>query len=161
MNMRTINKALAATLLLLSLHSGAKSQQNLPPVTVTAATNIEKVVTASFERTFPDALDAQWFRLSKKYLVRFMMTDQQNSTLIKNNGRIVYHIAYGYEKDLPSDVRMIVRTHYPDFSITTAIAIDEQDRKIWVVNLQDKHKLILVRIEAGELEEVGNYNKTM
>jgi len=161
MNMSTINKALAGSLLLLSLHFGAKCQQNLPPVTVTAATNVEKAVTSSFDRNFPDALDAEWYRMSKKYLVRFMMTDQQNSALIKKNGQIVYHIGYGYEKDLPSDVRMIVRTHYPDFSITTAITVQEQDRKIWVVNLQDKKKLILVRIEGGELEEVGNYNKTM
>jgi hypothetical protein len=161
LNMRTIHKALGGCLLLLILHLGARSQQNLPPVTVTAATNVESAVTSSFERTFPDALDAQWFRMSKKYLVRFMMTDQQNSTLIKKNGQIVYHIAYGYEKDLPTDVRMIVRTHYPDFSITTAISIEEQGRKIWVVNLQDKKKLILVRIEEGELEEVSNYNKTM
>lgn len=145
--------------MLLSLHFGAKSQQNLPPVTVTAATNVEKAVTSSFDRSFPDALDAQWFRMSKKYLVRFMMTDQQNSALMKTDGQIVYHIAYGYEKDLPSDVRMIVRTHYPDFSITKAITVKEQDRTIWVVNLEDKKKLILARIEEGELEEVGNYNK--
>lgn len=157
--MKIIYKALAGSFLLLSIHFGAKSQQNLPPVTVTATTNVEKAVTSSFDRNFPDALDAQWFRMSKKYLVRFMMTDQQNSTLIKKDGQIVYHIAYGYEKDLPSDVRMIVRTHYPDFSITKAITVEEQDRKIWVVNLEDKMKLILVRIEEGELEEVGNYNK--
>ncbi|HVU94181.1 MAG TPA: hypothetical protein VHE34_03115 [Puia sp.] len=159
--MTTIHKALAACLLLLSLHTGAICQQNLPPVTVTATTNVDKAVTSSFARNFPDALDAQWFRASKNFLVRFMMTDQQNSALIKKNGQIVYHIACGYEKDLPSDVRMIVRTHYPDFSITTAITVEEQGRKIWVVNLQDKKKLILVRIEDGELEEVGNYNKTI
>jgi hypothetical protein len=90
-----------------------------------------------------------------------MMDDQQNSALLKKNGQIVYHIAYGYEKDLPADTRMIVRTHYPDFSITKAITVEEAGRKIWVVNLQDKKKLILVRIEEGELEEVGNYDKTM
>jgi len=159
--MKKMHKALAGSLLLLSLHFGAKSQQNLPPVTVTATTNVEKAVTSSFEQKFPDALDAQWYRMSKKYLVKFMMTDQQNSALMKRNGQIVYHIAYGYEKDLPSDVRMIVRTHYPDFSITKSIRVEEAGRTIWVVNLQDKKKLILVRIEEGELEEVGNYDKTM
>jgi hypothetical protein len=159
--MRTIYIAFAGSLLLLSLHFEAKSQRDtLPPVTVTASTNIEKAVATSFDRNFPDALDAEWFRASRKYLVRFMMADQQNSTLIKNNGHIVYHIAYGFEKDLPADIRMIVRTHYPDFSITKAITIEEQNRTIRVVNLEDKKKLILVRIEEGELEEVGNYNKT-
>ena len=157
--MKTIHRALAGSLLLLFLNFGAKSQQNLPPVTVTAATNVEKAVTSSFDRNFPDALDAQWFRMSKKYLVRFMMADQQNSALMKKDGQIIYNIAYGYEKDLPSDVRMIVRTHYPDFSITKAITVKEKDRTIWVVNIEDKQKLILVRIEEGELEEVGNYNK--
>jgi hypothetical protein len=159
--MQKMYKALAASLFLLSLHLAARSQQNLPPVTVSATTNVEKAVTASFEQKFPDALDAQWYRMSKKYFVRFMMTDQQNSALLKKNGQLVYHISYGFEKDLPSDVRMIVRTHYPDFSISKAITVEEQDRKIWVVNLQDKKKLILVRIEDGELEEVGNYNKTL
>jgi hypothetical protein len=157
--MKTLNRALAGSLLLISLHLTARSQQTLPPVTVTATTNVEKTVTSTFDRAFPDALDAQWFHMSKRYLVRFMMSDQKNSALIKRDGQIVYHIAYGYEKDLPSDVRMIVRTHYPDFSITTAITVKQEGKTIWVVNLQDMKKLILVRIEDGELEEVGNYNK--
>jgi len=151
---------MAGGALLLSLHLRARCQRDtLPPVTVTATTNVEKAVTRSFERSFPDALDAQWYRISKNYLVRFMNDDQQNSALLKKNGNIIYHIAYGWEKDLPADVRMIVRKQYPDQTISKVIRVEEQERKIWVITVEDRKKLILARIENGELEEVGNYNK--
>jgi len=158
--MRTLIKVMAASALLFAAHLQATGQQNtLPPVTVTATTNVEKAVTSRFERSFPDALDAQWYRASKNYLVRFMNDDQQNSALMKKNGSIVYHIAYGWEKDLPADVRMLVRKQYPDQTITKVIRVEEKERKIWVITAEDRKKLILVRIENDELEEVGNYNK--
>lgn len=159
--MRILNSALATGVLLFAVQLQARCQQDtLPPVTVTATTNIEKAVTRSFEQSFPDALDAQWFRASKQYLVRFMNDDQQNSALLKKDGSIVYHIAYGWEKDLPADVRMIVRKQYPDQTISKVIRVEEKDRKIWVITVEDRKKLILVRIENEELEEVGNFDKS-
>ena len=147
---------------MLSCHFQAISQERtLPPVTVTATTNVTKAVSASCEQAFPDALETQWYKMNKKYLASFMANDQRNSALFRANGQIVYYISYGFEKDIPKDTRMIVRTHYPDYAITKAINVKQQDRDIWVINVEDKKKLILVRIEESELEEVGNFDKTM
>ena len=41
-----------------------------------------------------------------------------------------------------------------------AINVKEDNRDIWVVNLEDDKKLIIARVEDDGLEEVGNYNKS-
>ena len=90
-----------------------------------------------------------------------MQNDQKNKALFQKNGYLIYHIVYGKETNMPDDIRKIVKTNYLDYNITSAINVKESGRNIWVVNVEDNKKFILVRVEDGELEEVGNYNKTM
>lgn len=144
-----------------SVKTTAQEEQTLPPVTVTATTNINKAVSESFKKTFKDATNAQWYKVNKNYLVDFISKDQQNRALLEKNGAIIYHITYGYENNIPEDIRKMVKTNYVDYNITKAINVQQQQRNIWVINVESDKKLILVRVEDGELEEVGNYNKSM
>jgi hypothetical protein len=147
--------------MLLSTGAFAQQEQTLPPVTVTAKTDVTNAVTKSFEESFKDATNTQWYKLNKKYMADFMMKDQQNRALFEKNGAIIYHLTYGFEKNLPDDVRKLVKSNYVDFNITRAINVQQENRNIWVINLEDSKKLILVRVEEGALEEVGNYDKSM
>lgn len=148
-------------LLLLGSSTYGQEEQQLPPVTVTATTNVSKAVTKSFDKTFKDAENTQWFKVNRRYLVYFISNDQKNRALYQKNGALIYHLMYGTENNLPDDVRKIVKSNYVDYDITHAINVHQENRNIWVVNLEDKKKLILVRIEDGALEEVGNYDKSL
>jgi hypothetical protein len=147
--------------MLLCTGAFAQQEQTLPPVTVTAKTDVTKAVTKSFEESFKDATNTQWYKLNKKYMADFMMKDQQNRALFQKNGAIIYHLTYGFEKDLPDDVRKLVKSNYVDYNITRAINVQQENRNIWVINMEDSKKIILVRVEEGALEEVGNYDKSM
>lgn len=149
------------SLMLLANGAFAQQEQTLPPVTVTTTTNVTKAVTKSFEESFKDATNTQWYKLNKKYMADFMTKDQQNRALFEKNGAIVYHLTYGFEKDLPDDVRKLVKSNYVDYNITRAINVQQENRNIWVINIEDSKKIILVRVEEGGLEEVGNYDKSM
>ena len=138
----------------------AQEEKTLPPVTVTSTTNIDKAVTKSFNDAFKDAYNTQWYKVNKRYLVDFMMDDQKNKALLQKSGSIIYHIKYGHEDNLPEDIRKLVKSTYFDYNITSAINVKQENRDIWVINVESDKKLILVRVEEGDMEEVGNYNKS-
>lgn len=157
--MKTLRQILAAMLLcMLGGSLSAQEIKTLPPVTVTSSANVPQRVAESFDKAFPTSYNDRWFKADRNYLVKFMVEDQKNTALFRKNGSLVYHLGYGFEKDLPTDVRKHVKSQYVDFKITTAIKVEQGNRLIWVINLEDPKKFIVVRYEDGELEEVGNYD---
>jgi len=89
-----------------------------------------------------------------------MTDDNLNRALFTKRGNLIYHISYGYEKNLAEDIRRQVKSTYYDYDISRTIKVTEADRVIWVVNLEDAKNLILVRLEEGEMEEVQKLKKS-
>ncbi len=135
-----------------SIQAQEGGMKKLPDVTVTTTTNVSKKVNDIFKATFPDATNEKWSKLNKDYLVEFITADLNNRVLFHKKGSIIYHIKYGTEKHLPSQVRKLVKSNYDyvDYHITKAINVQEDRRDIWVVNLEDDKKFVIVRVEEGE-----------
>jgi len=156
---------LCGGLLLLLFTSSLQAQQNgitiLPTVTVTSIASVNKKVSDAFQSSFKNAVNAIWYRLNKDYLVEFITGDMNNRALYKRNGALVYQISYGHENNLPKEVRRLVKSNYIDFNIMQAIHVQENNRDIWVVNLEDDKKLIIARVEDDALEEVYNLDKSL
>ncbi len=140
-----------------------KGMTTLPDVTVTSTSNVSEKVAKVFNAMFKDAQNVQWTKLNKNFLAQFITADLKNRVLFHKNGEIVYHIKYGHENNLPQEIRRIVKSQYSyvDFNITSAINVLQDRRNIWVVNLEDNKKYVIVRFEDGELEEVSNLNKSL
>ncbi len=136
------------------------SFKTLPTITITAASKVNREVSNAFKNTFPEAKEAVWTKMDKNYLVKFISRDQNNRALFTNKGQLVYHIRYGQEQNLPDDVRNLIKKNYANYNITNVIYVSQDERKIWVVNLEDQKKLIVARVEEGELEQVDSYNKS-
>ena len=136
------------------------SMKTLEPVTIYSSTKVAPKVEQAFATSFKEAVDPKWYQLNKNYLVNFMMHDQRNSALFKKNGYLIYHISYGNEQSLPEDVRRIIKSNYVDYNITQAVNVKQDNRDIWVINLESPKKLLLVRVENGAIEEVGDYKKS-
>jgi len=155
---------LCGGLFLLLIAGSVQAQQNgiktLPNVTVTSTATVNQKVSDAFNASFKDAVSPTWYRLNKDYLVEFITGDMNNRALFKRNGSLVYQISYGHENNLPKDIRHLVKSNYVDFNIVQAINVKEDNRDIWVINLEDDKKLIITRVEEGSLEEVSNLNKS-
>jgi hypothetical protein len=154
---------LTGSLLALSIVSSAFAQdiKTLPAVTVEASTAVAAVnakITKSFTTDFKDAVGVKWYKLNKNYLATFISGDMDNRALYGKRGYLIYNIGYGKEKNLPKEVRGIVKSKYYDYKITNVFRVKQDDRKIWIVNMQDDKKLIIVRVEDGVMDEVNNYD---
>ena len=161
---RYMYKSGGIVLLMICMVMGLQAQdttfKTLPSITITPSSVVTKEVTKSFQHSFPEAKKAMWWKLNENYLVKFITTDQTNRALYKGNGELIYHLRYGQEKNLPNDVLKLVQSYYPHYNISSVLRVNQDQREIWVINVENDKKLVVVRVEEGQLDEVDNYNKS-
>ncbi|SMO84118.1 hypothetical protein [Solitalea koreensis] len=143
------------------------AQVVLPEVTVASSSNstiVNEKITKSFESTFgkekENIADAKWYEINKRYLVKFIMNDLNNQALYSKNGKLIYHIVYGYEDNLPANVKSMVNPQYSQYDITAAINVKQNNRDIWMVNFEDSKKYVLVQVENNEMQETQKFYKS-
>lgn len=149
---------LAATNLIAQESNPVKS---LPTVTITAThTKVPEKVWQSFQKYFTNAENPAWYELNKRFLVKYMTEDKSNQAVFTKRGRLVYNISYGYEGSLPDDIKKLLRSKYYDYNIARAVKVSQDNRTIWMINVEDTRNMILVRLEDDEMEEVDRFIKS-
>ena len=145
-------------LLFLIIGYGISAQEikTLPEVKVISSVKVPDKVTEAFKGDFQKAVGMKWFRLNRDFLVKFIQDDMKHNALYQKNGYLRYDISYGNESNLPEDIRIAVKSNYKEYDITHAINVKEDNRNIWVVNLEKPNRFVIVRWEEGEVEEVQN-----
>lgn len=131
----------------------------LPEVKVKAATEVNQRLYDAFRKSFPDAEDLAWYNYDKDYLAKFIVKDMNHNALFRQRGSLVYDISYGYEQNLPDEIKELVKRNYDDYNIIRTINIKTGGRNIWVVKLEGLKKYITVRIEEKEIDEVESFIK--
>lgn len=155
---KTIISLLSLSLLFLMI-SSASAQIVLPEVTITGARNVPEKVNDAFQSTFKDAGDPVWYIANKNYLVKFINNDMKNNALFRKNGQLVYNISYGYEKDIPDNVSSLIKNRYKDYEVVVAFNVKQDNRDIWVVNLENEKSIVMARVEEGVLDEASRTKK--
>ena len=128
----------------------------LPVVTITSTgTNVSEDVRKAFTNTFGKTENARWYEANKNFLVKFIKDDQGHNVLYRKNGSLIYHLTFGFEKNLPISVQRQVNSRYPEFKIARVFNINQDSRNIWVVNLESDDQMVIARAEDRELNEVS------
>lgn len=142
--------------LLDSAYAQKQKSRMLPSVTITATSLPDRVMN-SFTRSYTDASNVRWLLIEDRYLVKFDQNDMKHHALYLKGGSLVYHVGYGYEKNLPEDIRRMVRSSYDDdiYSMNRVFDVFQNDRQIWIVNLLNRKHIVTARIEDGNLQEVS------
>ena len=65
------------------------------------------------------------------------------------------------EKDMPSDVRKIVKSKYYDYMITSVTEVKQNKMDIWIVNMKTDSTHITVRLEDGEMDLVQQFKEPL
>lgn len=117
-------------------------------------------IKTEFEKMFSGSENVSWQAVGKNYLAKFSMGDVQKHALLNPKGQLMYEITFGTEKHLPAAIRKNVKRNYVEYKITKATFVEEANRKIWVINLEDDASYVIVRVEDDDLEEVKTYTKT-
>ncbi len=161
----TMNKIIFIILVsLTSLFIKAKAQDKeavvtLPEIRIISMATVNVDVANSFRRAFPGAQQLQWYKYDKDYIAKFIQKDMDHNALFRKNGIMIYDISYGYEKNLPKEVKDVVLRVYDNYKIIRSINIKAQGRDIWMVKMEGMKKYLMVRVEDMELEEVEEFQK--
>ena len=161
-----MKKKVIAVLLVICIVTGKLVAQEkdsvtiLPTITVTSSTVVNKEVNKAFKKSFPKAQNLKWYEMNKFYLARFIESDMKHQALFTQKGYLKYDISYGYEQNLPVEIRDRILGAYEDYKITHVANVKEAGRNIWVTNLESLNHLVMVRVEDEEMEEVQKFNKS-
>ncbi|POY35303.1 hypothetical protein C3K47_16090 [Solitalea longa] len=142
----------------------ALAQVQLPEITITESaksTITNQKVFTSFNTAFKGATSVRWFESNNRYLVNFMMDDIRNHILYTKKGQIIYHVLYGFEKNLPSDLLSQVKSKYKAYAVNRAINIKQGGANVWMVNLENDKGYVVLRMADGDMNEVRTLRKTM
>ena len=143
----TINKEILNKTVAISVSSDRKILNSSD-----ASVLINKKVEKSFTGYFTGISGQNWSMAGNNFHNSFYTNGNRASALFDKHGHLIYAITYVREKDMPSDVRKIVKSKYYDYMITLAIEVKQNDRDIWIVNMKDDSTYITVREEDGEME---------
>ena len=122
--------------------------------------NKSSKVQSAFSNYFKNAANESWSKINKNYHVSFTVDGKKNRAMLTKAGNLIYAILYGSEKDLPKEVRKQIKGTYYDYSIMSAIKVQQNNRMIWVVQMEDEKTNLTVRVEDGEMEEVRQFIKS-
>lgn len=153
-----IISAVSVCLISLLIVSSATAQKQkskmLPSVTITASSLPDRVLD-SFTGSYNDASNVRWLQVEDRYLVKFDQNDMKHNALYLKGGFLVYHVGYGFEKNLPADLKRMVNSSYHDYSLNTVFDVYQNDRQMWIVNLFNQKHIVTARIMDGNLQEVS------
>jgi hypothetical protein len=131
-----------------------------PAATPASKVKVSEKMQTQFHKLFSEASDVKWYDRDNNFVAIFSMNEQDHHTLFTKKGGLIYHIIYGFEKDLPAETRKLIKSVYYDYKIISAIKVEENGRNIWVVNMEDEKSIVTVRVEDGEMEEVKKLQKS-
>jgi hypothetical protein len=152
---------LAATLLLAALTTGrAFAQENntqaLLPTTLTNAAAVSTInvhAIKDFKTRFSTISNEQWSRMDKGYCVYFTKDGFKVRAYYDKRGSWRASLKYCDESQLPHFIRDIVKRTYYDLAITFVNIVEVPDHTVYLVHLEDKNTLKVVRVtDEGEMD---------
>jgi hypothetical protein len=112
-----------------------------------------------FKKSFPNVGGEEWFLIRDGYLATFTIDSIKNRVFYNQRGDWTYTVRYYAEKNLPSEVRAIVKSTYYDYAITGIDEVSVEEKTVYLVHIQDAFTWKKLRVCDGEMEILENFNK--
>jgi hypothetical protein len=152
------SRANAQTTKNISYLSDAKSlEKALALYDPNAAVNTKAM--RDFKKTYPHIESEKWFSFKDGFAAKFTEDGIQRMVTYNRIGDWLYTIAYYEEKQLPEDIRALVKSSYYDYTITVVQEITARQQTIYLVHMQDANTWKTVRVADGEMSVVEDFNK--
>lgn len=114
---------------------------------------VTKNALAAFERDYKGAANISWSKVDEYYHVNFVMDRQKNAVLYNRDGYMIYHIIFGFGRNLTQNVADQVNGEYPNCKIQRVFHVFQGHAEVWFVDLEQEKSLIQARVEDGLLME--------
>ncbi|HEV2483260.1 MAG TPA: hypothetical protein VGS79_26525 [Puia sp.] len=146
---------------------GANTQAQTPTSDKAYLLNIHNIATdkaavkatRDFWARTGDQNDAQWYKTGNGYLAEYYEGATQAHYLYDHKGNFSYSMLTYTEKEMPADVRHLVRSNYYDFTIGWVKEINESQVTAYVVHIEDAASWKDLVVQDGEIRVLHAYYK--
>ncbi|MGZ3854148.1 MAG: hypothetical protein ACXVLT_05515 [Flavisolibacter sp.] len=122
------------------------------------ATANDRVI-GKFEKSFPNANGENWLKTKNGFAVRFSSNNINELVFLTKRGGVLSSIKYFSEKDIPSDVKEMVKYVYPTYTIKSGREIQACNKTAYLVTIEDADSWKTVRVVDGEMDVYEAYVK--
>ena len=114
-----------------------------------------------FRKYYSNATGTQWTAIGNEgFVCRFLQADNANRAYYNKIGNWICTVSDLSEKNMPQDLRQLVRTMYIDYSIlfVQEIILPEGYEPIYKIQIQNEKKFVVLKVIDGEIGEVLRSN---
>ena len=114
-----------------------------------------------FSRSYKNAANAEWFQTYRGWsVVYFTEGGNKMKSVYNKKGKWEYTLRFFTVKEVPADVRDLVKTFYENYTINQAVEVERFDKKVTLVYVENEKQLKTLRIFDGEIEVAQAYRKS-
>ena len=117
-------------------------------------------VLRSFMANYWNATNPQWVKYAEGFVVYFKSDSIQHRVYYDNTGGLQCTIRQYSEKDLPREIRHMVKSVYYDYSIFLIDEVTVDSKTSYIIKIQDNTSLKEIKIEDGEMEVTHEFIKS-
>ena len=122
---------------------------------------IDSRVLRNFIKSYQNVSDEKWFELKDGFLTKFRVDDIMYMVAYGKKGGWLHTIRTYNENKLAQDLRYAVKSSYYDYHITLVQEVKIPLNPVtYVIHLEDKTKIINLRVCDGEMDEWQKMSKS-
>jgi len=114
----------------------------------------------NFIRTYRNVTDPQWVKYSGGFVVSFRKENIHYKVYYDKTGDHQSTIRQYSEKELPFEIRHMIKSVYYDFSIYVINEVTTDGRTWYVINIEDTSSFKVIKIVDGVMEVMNEYIKS-
>ena len=137
-----------------------ESKSNRDSMMESPAVYINTKAVRHFIKSFKVAKDVHWFKALNGIVVHFTMQGIKSKAYYDEKGNWLYTIRTCKESNLSKDIRNLVKRTYYDYSIASVNEISDEQRIVYIIQLEDKTTLKSIGIYDGEMNLIKEYVKS-
>ena len=106
-----------------------------------------------------DRKEESWYKLPAGYLATY--TDQRGESrfVYDHKGKWLYSICTCTEKQMPEEVRRLIRSTYYDFTIGWVKEIKQDESIVYAVHIESEKQWMDLMVQDGEVRELKSFSK--
>ena len=127
---------------------------------ITYLSEVNQKATRDFKKTFRDVNNEKWYNIKNGFLAEFSVNTSKNRVVYDKKGNWKYTVSYYDEKNLPAEIKAIVKPVYYDYSISRVEEVHAGDQIIYIVHVQNDTSLKTLRVTEGEMVLTEDFPKS-
>jgi hypothetical protein len=127
---------------------------------INSVTELNQKATRDFKKTFRDVNNEKWYTIKNGFLAEFSLNTTKNRVVYDKKGNWKYTVSYYDEKNLPAEIKAIVKPAYYDYSISRVEEVHANDQIIYIVHVQNDSRLKTIRVCEGEMDLIEDLPKS-